>query len=462
MALRTKILTKRYGLPNSWTLEVAEANGAYSVAKRMYGTTPTDQVKAEMKAANVRGRGGAGFPAGVKWGFVAPVAGKPTYLVVNADEGEPGTFKDRTIMEQDPHGFIEGCMLACWAIGAHTAYIFVRGELYTSIRRLEQAIRDCNAKGYLGARPFGRDHALQIHVHPGAGAYICGEETALLNALEGRRGEPRLKPPFPAVAGAFGAPTLVNNVETIWAVPTVLEMGGEKFSQLSRLHDKGDGGVRLYGVSGHVKTPGIYEAPVGLTMRELIYDPEFGGGMLFEDRPLKGVIPGGSSTPILHPNDVVKGANDDKHPLFGMNGKSQLDVPMGVDTYRAIGTMLGTCGAIVMDTTVNMVEVSRNLMKFYHHESCGQCTPCREGSGWLVDTLNKICEGRGTAADVDLIVSVSNNMMGTTICALSEGTAMPMLGLLFKYRSEFLEAAGKGVGDARLDSGVQKLVRGAA
>ena len=435
----TKLLTRRYGVPDAWTLAVAERHGAYAVARRAFTMMRPDALVSEVRDANLRGRGGAGFPAGVKWGFL-PKDRRQTYLVVNADEGEPGTFKDRTLMELDPHRMLEGCLITMRAVGANVCYVYVRCELVKAIQRLEAAIEEARARGYVGKRPFGIDHPCEIYLHIGAGAYICGEETALLNSLEGKRGEPRLKPPFPAVAGAFGAPTIVNNVETLAAVPDIVEMGGKKWSALSRL--EGDGGVRLYGVSGHVKAPGVYEAPVGLTLRELVYD--FGGGMLRADRPLKGVIPGGSSTPLIRPDDVVD-APDPKHVLHRWHGKSHLDVPMGVDTFRALGSMLGTCCAIVMDSSVDMVDAARNLMAFYAHESCGQCTPCREGTGWLKQILDDLCRGKGKPEDVDLLVDISNNMMGTTICAFSDGTAMPMLGFVQKFRGEFLAAARHGV-----------------
>jgi NADH-quinone oxidoreductase subunit F len=454
MAEWKNIFTDRYGLENSHTLAVAEKAGAYATARRALIGIKPEQIQAEVKAANIRGRGGAGFPAGVKWGFLAKREGVKPYLVINADEGEPGTFKDRTIMELDPHRLIEGCIIACHAIGANVCYIYVRYELAKSIARLDAAIAEARAKGYLGARPFGVNSPIEIYTHPGAGAYICGEETALLNSLEGKRGEPRLKPPFPAVAGAFGAPTIVNNVETIASVPDIVKMGGAAWSALSRLPN--DGGTRLYGVSGHVKKPGIYEGPVGVTLRELIYD--LGGGMLHDDRPLKGVIPGGSSTPVLRPDDLVV-APDEKHPLHQWHGKSHIDVPMGVDTMRALGTMLGTCCAIVMDSSVNMVDAARNLMRFYAHESCGQCTPCREGTGWLYDVLAQVCQGKGTVKDVELLVDISNNMMGNTICALADGTAMPMLAFVRKYRDEFLAVAKSGgVGNKRLDDSVRALL----
>jgi NADH-quinone oxidoreductase subunit F len=415
-------------------------HGAYETAKHAFTQMQPAQIAAEVKDANIRGRGGAGFPAGIKWGFLPKDSKVAPYLVINADEGEPGTFKDRTLMELDPHRLIEGCLISMRAIGAHVCYIYVRCELVTSIARLEAAIEEARQQGYVGNKPFGIDHPMQIYVHMGAGAYICGEETSLLNSLEGRRGEPRLKPPFPAVKGAFGTPTIVNNVETIASVPDIVRMGGKVWSDLGKLPR--DGGTRLYGVSGHVKRPGVFEAPVGLTLRELIYD--LGGGMLHNDRPLKAVIPGGSSTPVLRPEDLVH-APDEKHPLHAWHGKSHIDVPMGVDTFRALGTMLGTCCAIVMDTSVNMVDAARNLMHFYAHESCGQCTPCREGSGWLLDVLKNLCAGKGKPEDVHLLVDISNNMMGNTICAFADGTAMPMLGFLQKFRQEFIDAAKGGV-----------------
>ncbi|MBX3271167.1 MAG: NADH-quinone oxidoreductase subunit NuoF [Sandaracinaceae bacterium] len=450
MAEHRKILSNRFDVEDAWTLPVAERHGAYRLARKAVTAMTPEAIRDEVRAANVRGRGGAGFPAGVKWGFL-PKDADTVYLVINADEGEPGTFKDRQIMEKDPHRLIEGCICAMWAIGAHVTYIYVRCELVKSIRRLEAAIEEARNKGYLGRRPFGKDYPMEVHVHPGAGAYICGEETALLNSLEGKRGEPRLKPPFPAVEGAFGKPTIVNNVETIASVPDILEMGGKAWSDISLLPESfRDGGTRLYGVSGHVKNPGVFEAPVGITLRELIYD--LGGGMLHDDRPLKGVIPGGSSTPVLHPDHVVH-APAETDPLHPWHGKSHLDVPMGVDPMRGIGTMLGTCCAIVMDSSVNMAEAARNLMKFYKHESCGQCTPCREGCGWLVDVLERIARGEGVREDVDLLVDISNNMMGNTICALADGTAMPMLAFIQKYPEDFIAAIERGLGaHTRLDA----------
>jgi NADH-quinone oxidoreductase subunit F len=352
--------------------------------------------------------------------------------VINADEGEPGTFKDRTIMEKNPHSVVEGCIIGCYGIGAHVAYIYVRDELHLSKERLWGAIHEAKAKGYLGKNPFGSDYAVEVVVHTGAGAYICGEETALLNSLEGKRGEPRLKPPFPAQAGAFGMPSTVNNLETIAIVPTALEMGGDAFSKLSDLHNLKDGGSRLFGVSGHVNTPGVFEACVGLTLRELIYD--LGGGV--KGGKLLAVIPGGSSCPILRADDVVNAPNE-KSPLFPWNGKSVLDVPLGVDTFRALGTMLGTCCAIVLSDQACPVLAMHNLMRFYRHESCGQCTPCREGSAWIFRIMDRIVAGQASIEELDRLSEIADNIMGNTICAFGEGTAMPALGFLKKFRREF-------------------------
>jgi NADH-quinone oxidoreductase subunit F len=433
MLKRTNHLTKRYDVPDGHTLAQYEKDGGYKQARRALRMKREDIVE-EVKKANLRGRGGAGFPMGVKWGFMPPLGDKPHYLVVNADEGEPGTFKDRTLMENDPHSTIEGCIIACKAMDAHAAYIYVRDELHLSKARLWGAIREAREKGYLGDRPFGVDYPMQVHVHTGGGAYICGEETALLNSLEGKRGEPRLKPPFPAQAGAFGMPTTVNNLESIASVPTIMGLGGEAFSKLSTLHERRDGGCRLFGVSGHVNTPGIFECCVGITLRELIY--ELGGGV--KGGELLGVIPGGSSTPILRPDEVVD-APDPESPMHEWHGMSYLDVPMGVDTMKGLGTMLGTCCAIVLSDQACPVLAMHNLMRFYRHESCGQCTPCREGSGWIERILDRIVHGEAEMEELDRLHQIANNIMGNTICAFGEGTAMPALGFLRKFRPQFEE-----------------------
>jgi NADH-quinone oxidoreductase subunit F len=440
MLKRTEYLTKRYGEPDGWKLEAYERDGGYEQARRAMGMT-REAIVEEVKKANLRGRGGAGFPMGVKWSFMPPKPEKPHYLVVNADEGEPGTFKDRTLMEQDPHSTVEGCIIACRAMEAHAAYIYVRDELHLSKDRLWGAIAEAQKKGYLGRKPFGVDFPIEVYVHTGAGAYICGEETALLNSLEGKRGEPRLKPPFPAQYGAFGMPTTVNNLESIAAVPTIMKLGGDEFSKLSSLHHLRDGGTRLFGVSGHVERPGIYEACVGLTLRELIDD--LGGGV--KGGSLLAVIPGGSSTPILRADETVD-APDEKHVLHPWNGKSVLDVPLGVETFRALGTMLGTCCAIVLSERACPVKAMHNLMRFYRHESCGQCTPCREGTGWILRVLDRVVAGEAQLGELRQLHEIANDIMGNTICAFGEGAAMPALGFLRKFRREFeqyVETGGK-------------------
>jgi len=431
MLKRTDYLTRNYGRPDGHTLQTYEASGGYRPVRRVL-TMPREAVIEEAKKAHIRGRGGAGFDCGTKWSFMPKPNGKPHYLVINADEGEPGTFKDRTIMEQNPHAILEGCMIGCYAIGAHACYIYVRDELHLSKERLWGAIREARAKGYLGNTPFGNNYPIDIYVHTGAGAYICGEETALLNSLEGRRGEPRLKPPFPAQAGAFGFPTTVNNVETVAIMPTAFQLGGDAFSRLSELHAFNDGGVRLFGVSGHVKRPGVYECAVGLTLRELIYD--LGGGML-DDRPMLGVIPGGSSCPVHLPDEVVNVPNNPKFEPY--NGKSFLDLPLGVDTFRAVGSMLGTCCAIVMSDAADPVIAMQNLMRFYKHESCGQCTPCREGCGWLERVFDKVVAGTATMEEVDQVSEIASNITGNTICAFGDGAAQPALSFIRKYRKSF-------------------------
>src|SRR6478735_1956210 len=328
MIKQTTYLSHSYGKPNSWTLSAYESAGGYRGVRKALSMT-REAVVEEAKKAHVRGRGGAGFDCGTKWSFMPKESKKPHYLVVNADEGEPGTFKDRSIMEMNPHALIEGCIIGSYAIGAHACYIYVRDELHLSKERLWGAIKEARAKGYLGKNPFGKDYEVEVYVHTGAGAYICGEETALLNSLEGRRGEPRLKPPFPAQYGAFGNPSTVNNVETIAIAPTVFEVGG--------------------GILG--------------------------------DRPLMAVIPGGSSCPVHLADEFVNVPNDPRFEPY--NGKPFLDLPLGVDTFRGAGSMLGTCCATVLSDAADPVVALHNVMRFYRHESCGQCTPCREGCGWI-------------------------------------------------------------------------------
>jgi NADH-quinone oxidoreductase subunit F len=431
MLERTDYLTKHYGTPDSWKLSFYEREGGYRAARRALGTS-RDAVIDEIKKAHIRGRGGAGFDCGTKMSFMPKDPKKPHYLVVNGDEGEPGTFKDRSIMEMNPHSLVEGCIIGAFAIGAHVAYIYVRDELHLSKARVWQAIEEARAKGYLGPNALGSGYAVEVHVHTGAGAYICGEETSLLNSLEGRRGEPRIKPPFPAQSGAFGCPTTVNNVETIAVLPSALNLGGDAFSRLSALHAFNDGGARIFGVSGHVKKPGLYECKVGLTLRELIYD--LGGGIL-GDRELLGVIPGGSSCPVHLPDEMVNVPNDPRFEPY--NGKSILDLPLGVDTFRQVGSMLGTCCAIVMSDAADPVLALQNVMQFYKHESCGQCTPCREGCGWIDRILGKVVAGTATMAELDQLSEIASDITGNTICAFGDGAAQPALAFVKRYRKHF-------------------------
>ncbi|MBI3202454.1 MAG: NADH-quinone oxidoreductase subunit NuoF [Myxococcales bacterium] len=431
MLQKTTFLSHSYAKPDGHTLAAYEASGGYTNARKALGMT-RDAVVDEVKKAKIRGRGGAGFDCGTKWTFMPKESKKPCYLVVNADEGEPGTFKDRTIMERNPHAVVEGCIIGCFGIGAHAAYIYVRDELHLSKERLWAAIEEARAKGYLGPKPFGIDYPVEVYVQTGAGAYICGEETALLNSLEGRRGEPRYKPPFPAQVGAFGCPTTVNNLETIAVVPTVIGMGGDAFCRLSSLALFNDGGARLFGVSGHVKTPGVFECAVGLTLRELIYD--LGGGIL-GDKQLLAVIPGGSSCPVMLADEIVNVPGDPRFEPY--NGKSVLDLPLGVETFRAVGGMLGTCCAIVLSEDADPVLALHNLMRFYRHESCGQCTPCREGCGWIERILDKLVEGHATMDELDQLHRIASDITGNTICAFGDGAAQPVLSFVRKFRKQF-------------------------
>jgi len=391
-------------------LKVYQAAGGYAAAKKALQMGP-DAVLAEMKKASVRGRGGAGFPAGIKWGFVPKDTGKPKYLVVNGDEGEPGTFKDNYYLSEDPHRLIEGCIICMTTLGIQTTYIYIRGEFFKQIKTCEDAIAQCYAAGILGDNALGTGKRLDIYVHTGAGAYICGEETALLESLEGKPGQPRLKPPFPAVVGAFGCPTVINNVETLASVPLIIEHGADWWLSLGV---ERDGGSRIVGISGHVKNPGLYEVGVGVSLRDMIYGP--GGGVL-EDRPIKAVIPGGSSCPVLMPDEI--------------------DVPMTVDSMAKAGTMLGTCGIIVIAEGTCLVKCLQRISHFYAHESCGQCTPCREGTGWLARILDDLEAGRCTSADLDTLLDVADQIGGNTICALGDAASLPVQSFVRKFRAEF-------------------------
>jgi NADH-quinone oxidoreductase subunit F len=411
MGVQTTNHLLRRGMGKDWRdLATYRAAGGYQAVKKAREMGPAAVIE-EVKLGSVRGRGGAGFPAGIKWGFLPKDSDKPRYLVINADEGEPGTFKDTYFLKEDPHRLLEGCIIACMALNAHACYIYVRGEFSEQMRTTWKAIRDCYAAGILGRSVMGIPFALDIYVHPGAGAYICGEETALLESLEGKPGRPRMKPPFPAVIGAFGCPTIINNVETIAAVPLVIEHGAAWWTALGV--DR-DGGPRLVGVSGHVEKPGLFEVPTGTNLRDVIYD--LAGGPL-GGRAIKAVIPGGSSCKVLRGDEI--------------------DVPMTIDGLRAVGSMLGTCGIIVMVEGTCIVRALQRLSHFYAHESCGQCTPCREGTGWLARIVDQLEAGTAKPGDVDTLLDVANEIDGNTICALGEAAAWPVQSYIAKFRDEF-------------------------
>ncbi|HUG54136.1 MAG TPA: NADH-quinone oxidoreductase subunit NuoF [Vicinamibacteria bacterium] len=406
------ILLKNVFKEGSASIDVYRQGGGYSRLKEYLQWKP-EAITDAVKKANLRGRGGAGFPAGMKWSFLAK-NDKPRYLCINADEGEPGTYKDRLIMENDPHQLIEGCIVSSHAINCKTCYIYVRGEFHQAKATLEKAIEEAYAAGLLGKDILGLGMDLDIYVHSGAGSYECGEETALLESLEGKRGQPRVKPPFPAVSGLYNCPTAVNNVETICCVPLILERGAEWFASYGV---EKNGGPKLYCISGHVKRPGVFETPSGgITMRDLVYGEDFAQG-LREGRKLRCVIPGGSSTPVLT--------------------HDELDFRLDFDSILEVGSMLGSAGTIVIDDSACMVWVARKLAYFYKHESCGKCSPCREGTGWLLRLLDRVEEGRGTERDLEIIATVCDSIMGKTVCAFGDAAATPPLSTLSKFRDEY-------------------------
>ncbi len=411
------VLTKNFDLPESWTIAVYEKTGGYQAVRKTLAMKPAEVI-AEVKNSGLRGRGGAGFPAGMKWGFVPQNAGKPTYLCVNADESEPGTFKDRAILERDPHRLIEGAIITAYAIQSHTAYVYIRGEFDLPRRRLEQAIQEAYQKGYLGKNILGSGYDLELYLHRGAGAYICGEETALLSSLEGFRGYPKIKPPFPAVKGLFECPTVVNNVETLAAVPFILEKGAQAYKAVGTEKSPG---TKLFSVCGPVKKPGVYEMPLGTPLRLLIR--EYCGGMQ-EGKVLKAVVPGGSSVPVLTAQEVE-------------------EVNLDYESLQAKGSMLGSGGVIVIDESYCMVRALLNLARFYSHESCGQCSPCREGTGWAYKILQRFEAGEGTAEDIALLQDIGKKMTGATICVLADALAMPIASTIGKFREEFENHIGK-------------------
>lgn len=408
-----KILTRNMSQPGyTGTLREYEQTGGYAALRKVLGKISPGEVTEIVKKSGLRGRGGAGFPTGVKWSFIPKDHPGPKYLCCNADESEPGTFKDRQLIERDPHQIIEGMIIACYAIGAETGYIYIRGEFALGAKILERALAEARAAGYLGQDILGTGINLNIWVHRGAGAYICGEETALLESLEGKRGVPRVKPPFPATHGLYSKPTVVNNVETLANLPHIINRGAEWFAAIGS--PPKSTGTRIFCVSGHVKRPGNYEVPMGITFRELIY--EHAGGMRSE-KPLKAIIPGGASAAFFT--------------------SDHLDVKLDFESVAQAGSMLGSGGVTVMEEGTNMVWAALRLMEFFYHESCGKCTPCREGSSWLVQTMRRIVAGRGRMADLETLVDLCQNIAGRTVCAFGDAEVAPILSTLKYWRHEY-------------------------
>lgn len=397
---------------NTWGLKDYVARGGYAVLRKILAEKVTqEQVISEVKASVLRGRGGAGFPTGLKWSFMPRSFPGDKYVVCNTDEGEPGTFKDRDIIRYNPHSLIEGMIIAAYAMGASRGYNYIHGEVWEIYTRFEEALDEARAAGFLGSNILGSDFSFDLFAHHGYGAYICGEETALLESIEGKKGQPRFKPPFPASFGLYGKPTTINNTETFASIPFILQMGGESFLNLGKPNN---GGTKLFSVSGHVNRPGNYEIPMGTSFAQLL---EMCGGMR-GGRKLKAVIPGGSSSPVV-PGDVM------------------MDCTMDYDSIAKAGSMLGSGAVIVMDETVCMVKALERLSFFYYEESCGQCTPCREGTNWLYKVVHRIENGQGRPDDLDLLSSVTNNIMGRTICALGDAASMPVQSFIKHFRDEF-------------------------
>jgi len=407
-----KILLRNIDTPDSHKISVYQSRGGYGSWEKVVREITPEQLIDEVKASGLRGRGGAGFPTGMKWGFVPKDNPKPKYLVCNADESEPGTFKDRLLIEKDPHAVVEGTLIAAYAIRSHTAFIYIRGELTFGAGILEQAVEEAIAAGYIGKNIFGSGYDLDVIVHRGAGAYICGEETALLSSLEGGRGWPKVKPPFPATNGLFGCPTVVNNVETLAALPWILDHGAAAYASMGTEKSKG---TKLFSVSGHINKPGVYELVMGYPLKKFL-EEDCGG--VPNGRKLKGVIPGGGSMPVLRREEIE-------------------NVNLDYESVQAAGSFLGSGGVIVMDDSTCMVRAAWNLAHFFAHESCGQCTPCREGCHWMEKIFRGIEQGKGEKGDLDLILNVSGNIMGNTICPFGDAAAMPAAAFIKKYRDEF-------------------------
>jgi len=422
-----KLLLQHINEPGIQSFEVYRKKGGYASVEKALKTMKPDDLTEEVKKSGLRGRGGAGFPAGMKWSFIDKKSDKPRYLVVNADESEPGTFKDRYLMEKIPHILIEGMITSSYALGAKASYIYIRGEYMYIVRILEKAIDEAYANGFLGKNILGTDFSLDLYVHPGAGAYICGEETALLESLEGKRGNPRLKPPFPAVAGLYASPTVVNNVETIAAVVPIINIGGDEYAKIGVGKSTG---TKLISASGHINKPGVYEIELGLPVEEFIFSKEYCGG-IWKDRRMKAVVAGGSSVPILPANLILTTAK----------GEPRLMTYESLaDGGFATGTMLGSGGFIVLDETASIVENLYTFARFYHHESCGQCSPCREGTGWMEKILHRLQHGHGKKEDIDILVDVAKKIEGNTICPLGDAAAWPVASAVRHFRKEFEEA----------------------
>lgn len=432
-----KIISEHFEVPDAKNLDYYEKKGGYRSARKACSMAP-ESIAAEVTASNLRGRGGAGFPTAMKWSFV-PKDADTVYLVVNADESEPGTFKDRHILYWNPHSMIEGVIIAAVALKVRNAYIYIRGEMAREYKVLQAAIDQAYAKGYLGERIFGTGVSVDLTVYRGLGAYICGEETALLSSLEGGRGWPRLKPPFPAVKGLWGKPTIVNNVETLANLPWIIEHGGKAFADLGTGRS---GGLRLVSVCGHVNKPGVYELPLTVTGRQLV--DEVCGGVK-GGRKVKGIIPGGVSMPVLAPDELDVPFEFDA--LQKDERIKEVEVRPGqkfdLGGNRTLRTMAGSGGVVVMDDTTDMTQMAWRIVHFFAEESCGQCTPCREGTGWLAQVAHRIAFDHGRAGDVDLLASIADGIAGNTICALGDAAAWPTLAFLTKYRDEF-EAKVRG------------------
>ena len=424
LADKDRIFTNIYGF-HDWGLDGAKKRGCWNGTKGFIDKG-RDWMVNEMKASGLRGRGGAGFPTGMKWSFLAKPPGVPRYLVCNADESEPGTFKDRYLMERIPHLLVEGMITSSFALGANTSYIYIRGEYFYVARILEQAIREAYAHGWLGKNILGSGYNLDLYVQVGAGAYICGEETALLESLEGKRGNPRIKPPFPAIAGLYGCPTVVNNVETIAAVVPIVNDGGEAYAAIGVGKSTG---TKLISASGHINKPGVYEIELGVPVEEFIYSEQYCGGIR-NGKKLKAVVAGGSSVPILPAELILKTANGEPR-LMSYESLA--------DGGFATGTMLGSGGFIVMDEDTSIVKNLWNFTRFYHHESCGQCSPCREGTGWMEKILHRILDGHGDMSDIELLWDIQGKIEGKTICPLGDAAAWPVASAIRHFRKEFEE-----------------------